>query len=82
MTPALAGEKTLQVTATILPRNACVLNWSLAELRCTGPDAKVLYRVIREADNGETHVSTPATAPRNQGHRIVVGRNGMVTIEF
>ena len=82
MTHAQAEEKTLQVTATVLPRNSCVLDLRLAELRCTGADARVPFRVIREMDSGETYVSAPAAAPRGGRRRLAIGRHGVVTIEF
>ena len=41
--PALANDHVLRVSATILPR--CALTTGVADLRCTGADAKGSWRI-------------------------------------
>jgi hypothetical protein len=78
--PAWAGDKlTMQVSATILPRNTCALGAD-ATIRCSGTDAKVLYRA---SSAGAPAQALLASATRGKAHRIrtPAGRN-VLTIEF
>jgi hypothetical protein len=78
--PAWAGDKlTMQVTATILPRNTCALGAD-ATMRCSGTDAKVLYRTSNSSAPAQRLV---ASAARGKAQRIrtSTGRD-VLTIEF
>ena len=78
--PAWAGDKlTMQVSATILPRNTCALSAD-AGMRCSGTDPQVLYRV--------SHAGAPARpvlgrATRGKPQALKTASRGEVlTIEF
>jgi hypothetical protein len=76
--PAFAGDKlTVQVSATILPRNTCALGAD-ATMRCSGTDPKVLYRA--SSAPGQAVVGA---APRGRVHKVRTARGAeLVTIEF
>jgi hypothetical protein len=76
--PASAGEKlTMQVSATILPRNTCALGADAA-MRCSGTDARVLYRASSGALPGRL-----GKAPRGRSHKVRTAPGAdVVTIEF
>ena len=76
--PAWAGDKlTMQVSATILPRNRCALDAGAA-MRCSGTDARVLYRA--SSTPGQAVVGA---APRGRTHTVRTPRgNDVLTIEF
>jgi len=78
--PAWAGDKlTVHVSATILPRNTCALDAD-AGLRCSGTDAKVLYRASQASAPDQAVV---ATAPRGRLHQVRTARGtDVLTIEF
>lgn len=78
--PAWAGDRlTMQVSATILPRNTCALGAD-ASMRCSGTDAKVLYRT---SSSGAPAQPLVASAARGKAQRIrtSTGRD-VLTIEF
>lgn len=78
--PACAGDKvTMQVSATILPRNTCALGTD-ATMRCSGTDAKVLYRASNASAPGRVEL---ANAPRGRVHKVrSAAGTDVVTIEF
>jgi hypothetical protein len=78
--PAWAGDKlTVHVSATILARNTCTLGTG-ADLRCSGTDEKVLYRMSRASAPARAVL---ASAARGKAHplRTPAGRD-VLTIEF
>jgi hypothetical protein len=78
--PAWAGDKlTLHVSATILPRNTCALD-TQALMRCSGTDAKVLYRT---SSNNASLQPLVASAMRGKAQQVrtPAGRD-ILTIEF
>lgn len=77
--PAFAGDKvTLQVTATILPRNGCAV--TAAGLRCSGTDANVLYRASNARAPGR---AVTRSAPRGRLHKVrTPAGTEVVTIDF
>jgi len=78
--PAWAGDKlTMHVSATILPRNTCALDADAA-MRCSGTDARVLYRASSASTPGEVVVGN---APRGRVHKVrAAGGSDVLTIEF
>jgi hypothetical protein len=78
--PAWAGDElTMHVSATILPRNTCALD-AQAVMRCSGTDAKVLYRT---SSGGASRQPRVASAARGKAHQVrtPAGRD-ILTIEF
>jgi hypothetical protein len=78
--PAWAGDKlTLHVSATILPRNTCALGPD-ATIRCSGTDAKVLYRT---PGDGASAPPVVASATRHKAHAVrMPAERNVLTIEF
>lgn len=78
--PVCAGDKlTVQVSATILPRNTCALG-NDATMRCSGTDAKVLYRASGAGAPGRIELDN---APRGRVHKVrTAAGTDVVTIEF